>query len=90
MTEFPHSNTSNNTEDETAQLLQQLRKRVRYLMQEIQRLRRENASMAERLEELEERVAHDGTLLMLEEDPESLREQITAYIEVIDTKLGER
>ncbi len=90
MTEFPHSQRNNDTDDKTAELLKELRKRVRYLMQEVRRLRRENDSMAARLEELEERVAHEGTLLMLDEDPETLREQITTYIEAIDSELGER
>lgn len=66
-----------------------LRKRVRYLMQETKRLREENSSMADRLEELEERVSHQGTLLMLEEDPDALREQINDYIQLIDEQLGE-
>lgn len=90
MTEFPHSDRNTNPDEETAQLLKELRKRVRYLMQEVRKLRKENASMSERLEELEERVAHEGTLLMLDEDPETLRNQITTYIEAIDNELGER
>jgi regulator of replication initiation timing len=90
MTEFPQSTRATDVNDETKQLLQELRTRVRYLMQEIRRLRKENATMTERLEELEERVAHDGTLLMLEEDPDALRDQINTYIEAIDNQLGER
>lgn len=86
MKQIRHSKSDDDIE--TARLLKMLRKRVRYLVQEVRRLRRENASMSARLEELEQRVAHEGTLLMLEDDPDALREQINTYIRAIDEELG--
>lgn len=75
--------------DKTSQLLQELRTRVRCLADEVEQLRSQNAAMRKRLEELEKRVGHEGSLLMLDADPENLKQQIDSYIQVIDQYLGQ-
>ena len=70
--------------------LQRLRDRIMNTLQELERLRTNNAELAERIRELEERphVDLDGTVLAFDEDPQQLREKVEGFIRAIDTYIA--
>ncbi len=72
------------------QSLQRLRDRVQEAVDELARLRQENAALYERIEELEARPAVDPdlTLLTFDEDPASLRRKVEGFIASIDAYLA--
>ena len=72
------------------QSLERLRDRVKKAARELERLRLENAALAERIRHLEARPAVDleGTVLAFDEDPDLLREKIEGFIQAIDTYLA--
>jgi hypothetical protein len=72
--------------------LERLRDRVGEAAREILRLRKENAALAQRLEELEAQQAAlppGGTMLTFEKDPEILRKQVEHFIQTIDQYLDQ-
>jgi len=72
------------------QSLERLRDRVKKAAHELERLRKENTALAERIRQLETRPAvdFDGTVLAFDEDPEALREKVESFIRSIDTYLA--
>lgn len=72
------------------QSLAKLRDRIRKAAGELERLRRENMALAERIRELETRplVDLDGTVLAFDEDPDELREKVDDFIATIDSYLA--
>ncbi len=70
--------------------LERLRERVKQAVHELDRLRKENAALAERIRHLETRpdVDLDGTVLAFEADPDVLREKVEGFIKTIDTYLA--
>lgn len=75
------------------QALERLRDRVEAAAREIERLREENARLAERVQELAtlDAARPDGSpipALALEGDPEALRRKIEGFIEAIDHVLA--
>ncbi len=72
------------------QSLERLRERVKQAAHELDRLRKENAALAERIRQLETRpdVDLDGTVLAFDADPEVLREKVEGFIKTIDTYLA--
>ena len=70
--------------------LERLRERVKEAVHELDRLRKENAALAERIRQLETRpdVDLDGTVLAFEADPDVLREKVEGFIKTIDTYLA--
>ena len=89
----PPSPTAPEPSDEGLAALERLRKRVEAAAAEIERLRTENAALAERVREL---AAHDvargdggaGLSLTLEGDPSALRKKVEGFIEAIDQMLA--
>lgn len=71
--------------------LERLRERVQEAVDELTRLREENAALHEHIEALEARPAVDPelTLLTLDEDPAVLRRKIEGFIATIDAYLAE-
>jgi len=69
--------------------VRRLYERVEQSVETIQRLRAENERLRERVEELEERPSFpdDKTVVALDDDPDSLRDRITEFIDVIDAYL---
>lgn len=69
--------------------LQRLYRQVRAAISTIDELRAENERLRERVEELEAEPEYpdDETILALDDDPEEVREQITQFINTIDTYL---
>ena len=65
--------------------LASLRDRVETAAREIERLRTENASLAQRLVELENRP--EATRLPVGDDPEALKARIQGFIDTIDDLL---
>jgi chromosome segregation ATPase len=83
-------------EDDLTHLPPEYRAAVRRLRTEVDRaatalnrLQAENERLQRRVEELEQRPAiqPDTTTLVLDDDPEALRERITSFIDAIDTYL---
>ena len=72
------------------QSLGRLRDRIRHAAQELERLRRENRALRDKIAELETRppVDVDSALLSLDEDPAVLRAKIEGFIEAIDAYLA--
>jgi len=76
--------------------LLRLRERVERAVAEIERLRRENAALAERIQSVAQDPlfktgdAVEPPSLALDEDPEALREKINDFIEALDRVLAER
>ncbi len=72
------------------QSLERLRERVRTAARELDRLRKENDRLLEHIKELETRppVDLEGTVLVLDEDPEALREKVEGFIQAIDRYLA--
>ena len=68
--------------------LARLRTRVENAVAEIERLRDENAALAERVGYLEEAVSGEPPVLPLDGDPESLRDKVKGFIEAIDRALA--
>ena len=86
----PPASPAPGSADEGLAAMEQLRKRVEAAVAEIERLRAENAALAERVETL---AAHDivgetTPRLALEGDPDALREQVEGFIEAIDRMLA--
>lgn len=76
--------------------LERLRDRVERAATEIERLRRENAELARRVQTLSQEelfasaeVGND-LALSLDEDPDVLREKIASFIEALDRVIAER
>ena len=67
--------------------LERLRGRVERAVEEIERLREENAALAERIGHLEEAVSGESPVLPLDGDPASLRDKVRGFIEAIDRAL---
>lgn len=78
------------TQLKSLQALTRLRGRVEEAARELQRLRQENAALAERLRDLEDRPAADfeGAVLHFDDDPDALREQVEAFIATLDEYLA--
>lgn len=72
------------------QSLERLRDRVQAAVHELDRLRKENAALTERIEHLETRptLDVDGTLLAFDEHPDALREKVEGFISAIDQYLA--
>lgn len=76
--------------------LQRLRESVERAATELERLRTENAQLAERIRQMGNQEGFDEgppappPALALEGDPEALRARIEAFIEAIDRVLAER
>lgn len=72
------------------QSLERLRERVKQAAHELERLRKENAALATRLQRLETHadVDFDGTVLAFDTDPEDLREKVEGFIKTIDAYLA--
>jgi len=72
------------------QSLERLRDRVQAAVNELDRLRKENAALTERIEHLETRptLDVDGTLLTFDENPDALREKVEGFINTIDEYLA--
>lgn len=63
---------------------------IRQLRQETDRLQAENDRLRERVRELEENPGaglEQGTALLLDDDPDTLRQRIDRFIEALDTHL---
>ncbi len=71
------------------QSLERLRDRVKKAAHELERLRKENAALTERIRRLETSPAVDldGTVLAFDEDPVVLREKVEGFITAIDAYL---
>ncbi len=71
------------------QSLERLRDHVKKAARELERLRRENAALSERIRRLETSPAVDldGTVLAFDEDPDVLREKVEGFLTAIDTYL---
>ena len=67
--------------------LERLRTRVERAVAEIERLREENAALAERIGHLEEAVSGESPVLPIDGDPESLRDKVQGFIDAIDRAL---
>jgi hypothetical protein len=72
------------------QSLERLRDRVQAAVHELDRLRKENAALTERIEQLETRptLDVDDTLLAFDEHPDALREKVEGFISAIDQYLA--
>lgn len=73
------------------QSLERLRDRVRLAARELERLRQENRTLRERIDQLERRPTFDpeATVLAFDEDPEALRAKIERFVEAIDAYLAQ-
>lgn len=71
--------------------LERLKTRVIQATGELERLRKENAALAQRISELEAGplLDREGVALSFEEEPEVLRRKIESFIEAIDTYLAQ-
>lgn len=78
------------TQLKSLQALTRLRARVEEAARELERLRQENAALAERLRVLEARAPEDfdGAVLRFDEDPDALREQVSSFIATLDAYLA--
>ena len=82
--DFPHIRS--------AEALQELRHRVKKAAKELHRLRRENAALAARIQELEARptkIDPHTAMLAFEEEPKLLRSTVQSFIKAIDNCLAE-
>ncbi len=72
------------------QSLERLRERVKQVAHELERLRKENAALAERIQQLETRpdIDLDGTVFAFDADPDVLREKVEGFIKSIDAYLA--
>ncbi len=71
------------------QSLERLRERVKQAAHELERLRKENAALAERIEQLETHpdIDLDGTVFTFDADSDVLREKVEGFIKTIDAYL---
>jgi len=71
-------------------VVQRLYQQIRAAISTIEELRTENERLRKRIEELEAEPEYpdDETILALDENPEEVREQITQFINTIDTYLN--
>lgn len=72
--------------------LRRLRDRIERVAHELHVLREENASLNERIQELESMPpdAGEGGIRFLETDPDTLKRKVEGFIEVIDQYLDEK
>lgn len=72
-------------------VVRRLYRKVRQAAVHIKRLEEENEQLREQVSELENRpaISSDKTALAVDADPGNLREQISSFIEAIDTYLDE-
>lgn len=72
------------------QSLERLRERVKQAAHELERLRKENAALAEGIEQLETHpdIDLDGTMFTFDADPDVLREKVEGFIKTIDAYLA--
>jgi hypothetical protein len=86
----PPASPAPGSADEGLAALERLRKRVEAAVAEIERLRAENAALAERVEALGAHgvVGESVPGLALGGDPDALREQVEGFIEAIDRMLA--
>ncbi len=68
--------------------LERLRGQVESAVTEIERLREQNAALAERIGQLEEAVSGESPVLPLDGDPASLRDKVKGFIDAIDRALA--
>ncbi len=75
---------------QSPQSLVRLRERVKQAAHELERLRKENAALAERIEQLETHpdINLDGTVFAFDADPDVLREKVEGFIKTIDAYLA--
>jgi|GEM_PF-3225958 len=72
--------------------LEQLRDRIEAALGEIERLRKENARLAERLRELEETTGiadPERTVLSIDERPEAARRKVKRFIQALDQYIAQ-
>lgn len=88
--EAPDPSAKRRVSLKSPQSLERLRDRVQAAVHELDRLRKENAALTERIEDLEARPALDvdGTLLAFDENPDTLREKVEGFIHAIDQYLA--
>ncbi len=72
------------------QSLERLRERVKQAAHELERLRKENAALAEGIEQLETHpdIDLDGTVFTFDADSDVLREKVEGFIKTIDAYLA--
>lgn len=68
--------------------LARLRERVEAAVREIERLRADNAALAERVGELQGALGDDGPPPVLPGDPDTLRTRVQGFIDAIDEVLA--
>jgi FtsZ-binding cell division protein ZapB len=85
----PDSEVAADVPDAHRDVVQRLYQQVRAAISTIDDLRAENERLRKRIEELEAEPDYpdDETILALDENPEEVREQITQFINTIDTYL---
>jgi regulator of replication initiation timing len=85
----PDSEVAADVPDAHRDVVQRLYQQVRAAISTIDDLRAENQRLRKRIEELEAEPDYpdDETILALDENPEEVREQITQFINTIDTYL---
>jgi HPt (histidine-containing phosphotransfer) domain-containing protein len=76
--------------DEHREVVRRLSQQVAAAVETIEELRAENERLRRRVEELEAgpEIPDDETLLTLDDDPDAVREQITEFIDTIDSFLA--
>lgn len=72
-------------------VVRRLRAKVERATALLDRLQEENERLRQRVQELEQRpaISGDKTVLALDDDPDILRDRISAFIEAIDTYLDD-
>jgi regulator of replication initiation timing len=86
----PPAAPASGSSDESLAAMERLRNRVEAAVAEIERLRTENAKLAERVDKLASHEVVGETVpgLKVEGDPDALREQVEGFIEAIDRMLA--
>jgi predicted nuclease with TOPRIM domain len=76
--------------DEHREVVRRLSQQVAAAVETIEELRAENERLRRRVEELEAgpEIPDDETLFTLDDDPDAVREQITEFIDTIDSFLA--
>ncbi len=76
---------------QSAESLRNLRDLVKQASKELRRLKKENAALAERIQELEggPKIDPDAAVLAFDEEPERLRTTVKGFIQAIDNYLAE-
>lgn len=72
------------------QALERLRERVEQAARELERLRRDNVLLAQRIAELEARprVGEDQAFVLFDENADALRKKVEGFIQAIDAHLA--